>query len=244
MIGTILGILAAIIAVLVALFKKKKPKPPVTNPPKPLPNGVHLTLISLTTQAIPTDITAYLEAQQAQIDLDFSPAWGGSAVIDQSPGGWPVYLLDTSDVQNALGYHDVDRSGIPYAKVFLQTAKSVGVAWQSVASHEVLEVLGDSNANTTDLGADGCQWVQEVGDPVEDKSYTRLGVTLSDFVTPNWFTIGGSGPFDFLRVLTAPFTVTPGGYAIEVCNGQTVTVGGNAEKSIDKLATVKRGYKR
>src|SRR5881394_1752915 len=120
MIGTILGVLAAIIAVLVALFRKKKPKVPPTKPPVPLPNGVHLTLISLTTHASPTEVAAYLAAQQDQIDLDFSPAWGGSAVIDQKEGGWPVYLLDVSDVQNALGYHDVDSRGVPYAKVFLQ----------------------------------------------------------------------------------------------------------------------------
>src|SRR5207237_7017002 len=148
------------------------------------------------------------------------------------PGGWPVYLLDTSDVPNALGYHDVDKNGVPYAKVFLQTAKAAGVPWQAVASHEVLEVLGDANANTTNLGFDGCQWYQETGDPVEDRSYTRLSIPLSDFITPGWF--GGSAPYDFLHALTAPFTVTSRGYAIKICNGQTVTVGGTSMKSIDK----------
>ena len=84
MTGTVLGILATIIAVVVALFKrKKKPKvPPTLPPPAPLPNGVHLTLISLTTQVTPADVSSYLQAQQDQINLDFSPAWGGSAVIE------------------------------------------------------------------------------------------------------------------------------------------------------------------
>ncbi len=234
MIGTILGILAAIIAVLVAIFRKKPTAPTPTKPPVPLPNGVHLTLVSLTTQASPSDIAAYLQSQQDQINLDFAPVWGGSAVIDQKTGGWPVYLLDVSDVPNALGYHDVDTQGIPYAKVFLQTSKAANVAWQAVASHEVLEILGDSNTNTTDLGPDGCQWVQETGDPVEDRFYIRNNVTLSDFVTPAWFTIGSVGPFDFLQALTAPFTVTPLGYALKICNGQTITVGGAAKLSIDK----------
>lgn len=233
MIGLILGIIAVII-VLILVFKKVKIPVTPTKGPAPLPKGVHLTLITLSTQITFDEVAAYLAAQQDQINLDFSPVWGGSAVIDQAIGGWPVYLLDVSDVSNALGYHDVDTQGKPYAKVFIQTSKQAGVPWQAVASHEVLEVLADSNANTTDLGIDGCQWYQEVGDPVEDKSYTRLGITLSDFVTPAWFTIGGVAPFDFLRILTAPFTITAGGYAVEVCNGQAKTLGGATAQSVDK----------
>ena len=244
MIGIILAIIAVIIIVVLVLSKRKAPvvlpppppppPPPTVGGPAPLPEGVHLTLVVQTLNVSVADVAAYLAAQQAQIDLDFSPAWGGSAVIDQKSGGWPVYLKDVSDVQGALGYHDVDQNGVPFAKVFVQTSKNAGINWQSVASHEVLETLADANVNTTDLGADGCQWYQEVGDPVEDKAYARLGVVLSDFATPAWFTPGAQAPYDFLGVLTAPFTVTAGGYAIEVCNGKTITVGGAAAISVDK----------
>ena len=233
-------ILLLIIAIFIVLYlvTRKKPKPPIpTKGPAPLPNGVHLTLINQTSVSS-ADVEAYLKAQQDQIDKDFSPKWGGSAVIDQNPGGWPVYLQDVSDVPDALGYHDVDASG-PYAKVFVQTAADNGTAWQVVASHEVLETLADSNANTTDVGPDGCDWYQEVGDPVEDKTYQLQGVPLSDFALPSWFTVGGVGPFDFLGILSAPFTVTSGGYAESVCNGKVVTHAGKDHKP---EFSVDRGY--
>lgn len=243
MTGTILGLLIAIIAVLVALFKGKtpvKPPQPPTKGPNPLPDGVHLTLVVQTTNVSESEVVAYLAAQQAQINEDFSPLWGGSAIIDRTPGGWPVYLQDLSDVQNALGYHDVDMNNVPYGKVFILTSRNAGIKWESVASHEVLEILGDADANTTDLGPDGCKWVQETGDPVEDRFYVKNGVQVSDFVIPSWFTIGGKAPFDFLNVLTAPFTITPGGYAIKICNGQTVVVGGATSVSVDRVVAERK----
>lgn len=232
-------IILVVIAVIAFLLKHPnvvvpKPPPPTPNGPPALPKGVHLTLVVQTKNVSTSEVAAYLAAQQNQIDADFSPAWGGSATIDQQPGGWPVYLQDLSDVQNALGYHDVDANGVPFGKVFILTAARANIGWQSVASHEVLEILADANANTTDVGPDGCQWIQEVGDPVEDKSYSRLGVVLSDFATPAWFTVGGTAPFDFLNVLRAPFTVTAGGYAQEICNGQVKVIGGAARTSVDK----------
>lgn len=212
------------------------PSPP--NPPTgsiaPLPFGVHLTVVVQSTNISADDVTAYIVAQQIQIDQDFSPSWGGSAKIDQVSGGWPIYLTDVSDVQGALGYHDVDASEIPYAKVFITTSQQAGVSWQSVASHEVLETLADSNVNTTDVGIDGCDWYQEVGDPVEDLSYIKNGVELSNFITPSWFINGGKAPFDFMNALSAPFTLTSGGYAMKICNGQTITVGGARTISVDK----------
>lgn len=243
----IVAIIVAIIALVVYLLTKKSPTsvptptpPSPTGGPTPLPNGVHLTLINQSANVSAADVSTYIAAQQAQIDQDFSPHWGGSAIIDEVAGGWPVYLLDVSDVQGALGYHDVDVNNVPYAKVFVQTSSQAGISWQSVASHEVLETLADANANTTDVGADGCSWYQEVGDPVEDQSYVKNGVQLSDFVLPSWFTVGGIAPFDFLNTLSTPFSVTAGGYATEVCNGQTVQVGLSEKASVDRKYSRKK----
>ena len=233
---------AALIAYLV-YRGSENPKPPIPPPPPPppppgggiLPTGVHLTVINQSSSVTVGDVDVYVNAQQSQIDRDFQPAgWGGQATIDTKPGGWPIYLIDNTDVANALGYHDVDGNGVPFAKVFVRTSEQNGVSWQSVASHEVLETLGDSNANTTVVGPNGCNWYRETGDPVEDLSYQINGVELSDFVTPSWFTSNGQAPFDFLRKLSAPFTVTPGGYAASDC-GQ-ITGSRHAEKgwSVDK----------
>lgn len=225
--GLVIAIAIALIVVVGLLLLVKgtpvtPPQPPIPpQPPQPptggLPNGIHFTVVNQSKNVTAADVKAYLLAQQTQIDSDFSPAWGGSAVIDTQPGGWLVYLQDVSDSPGALGYHDVDSTGTPYAKVFVQTSLDGGVSWESVASHEVLETLADSNANTTVKGPDGCNWYREVGDPCEDVSYQRNGVELSDFVFPSWFSRGGVAPFDFLKALKAPFTVTPGGYAASDC---------------------------
>lgn len=213
---------------------------PVTPPPPtpgPLPpDPVHLTLINQSRFVNATDMTDYLKAQQTQIDRDFQPSWGGKATIDVLPGGWPVYLLDVTDFPGALGYHDVDSTGTPYAKVFVATSENAGVAWESVASHEVLETLGDANANTSVVGPDGCNWYREVGDPCEDKSYSVNGVILSDFVLPSWFSADGKLPFDFLDILDAPFTITPGGYVAESCGtAQSLKEGNKKGVSVDRV---------
>ena len=64
-------------------------------------------------------------------------------------------------------------------------------------------------------------WLVEVGDPVEDSrfSYTRDGVTLSDFVTPAWYRGGSKGPWDFTGAVKRPFQILGGGYAWYVKNG-------------------------
>lgn len=43
---------------------------------------------------------------------------------------------------------------------------------------------------------------------------TSTPVTLSDWILPAWFNIQGSGPYNHLKTLTKPFTLSRGGYAI------------------------------
>jgi hypothetical protein len=241
-VNLLLFFLGAVVLGIILYFVLRKVAPTVLPPPPPppppgggiLPNGMKLTLVVKTTSVAASDVAAYVGAQQAQLDKDFSPVWGGDSTISGSAGGWPVYLEDVSDVQGALGYHDVDAAGVPYARVFVKTSEGVGVSWESVASHEVLEMLADANANTTVPGPDGCNWYREVGDPCEDRSYERNGVELSDFVLPSWFSESGQGPFDYLWALSAPFTVTSGGYAASDCGQVTGSEHANKGWSVDK----------
>lgn len=238
----VIGVLLVAALIVYLVFKHSTVQPPAPPPPPPppspggggLPAGVKLTLVVKTTSVPAGDVVAYKNAQQAQLDKDFSPAWGGDATITLVTGGWPVYLEDFSDVQGALGYHDVDVSGVPFARVFVKTAAAANISWQSVASHEVLEMLADSNANTTVVGPDGCNWYREVGDPCEDLSYFVNSVEMSDFVYPSWFSPTGQKPFDKLGALRAPFTVTPGGYAASDCGTVQGRVHESKGWSVDK----------
>jgi len=246
-IAIIIALVVLVAVVLYIIFDHSKaPVTPPVPPPTPgggiLPDNVHLTVVNNATGVSANDVAAYIVAQQLQINNDFQPYWGGKAIIDTKAGGWPIYLVDFADIDGALGYHDVDANGVPFAKVFVQTSTNDGVDWESVASHEVLETLTDSNANTSVTGPDGCQWYREASDAVEDVEYSRNGVPLSDFVTPNYFVKDSQGPYDFLAVLKGPFTITDGGYVPESCGGAAKHMFENTSKrqSVDRAYHVRK----
>jgi hypothetical protein len=82
-----------------------------------------------------------------------------------------------------------------------------------VISHEVLEILGDPYITWWADGNDGRQYALEVCDPVEGDAYVIDGVSVSNFVGPRYFS-AGPGPYDWMRKLSAPFSMSPGGYLI------------------------------
>jgi hypothetical protein len=89
-----------------------------------------------------------------------------------------VFLLDTADVDGALGYH-YEANNIPYGKCFAQTILDYGgvmlystdptvQTFAQVVSHEVFELLGDHNANTWwDVGDGQTLYAAEACDVVQ-----------------------------------------------------------------------------
>src|SRR5437870_277353 len=109
---------------------------------------------------------------QAATNLDFSPIWHQSTILrlgNPPPGEESISIENASDVPGALGYHSVADNGIPYAKVFMESA-----SWQVTFTHELWEMLADPYINTVVKARRF--WLVEVGDPVEaDRfAYTRL----------------------------------------------------------------------
>jgi hypothetical protein len=93
------------------------------------------------------------------------------------------------------------------------------------AGHEADEQDVDPSCTSTATAPNGDVWALEVGDPVETSSYNITiadgsQVAVSDFVYPSFFDPQGSPPFDHVGVVSAPFTMAPGGYAI--INGNPV----------------------
>ncbi len=155
---------------------------------------------------------------------------------------WVVSILDNSTQAGALGYHSEDNDKVD-AFIFVKPVLDNGgvvlrdlnnnqnVSVASVLSHEVCEMFGDRYAN---LWADGPQITQgsayayELCDPVESDSYdiklsdgTTL-VSVSNFVLPSWFNseaTSDDAPFDFLKKLNKPFSMTKGGYMIVMKEG-------------------------
>lgn len=168
-------------------------------------------------------------AIEKQVREDFAPIWGiGYALsIDlrkkpvrstKTARHMTVFVMDDSDVQGALGYHDIDEVGNPLGKVFAATDKKYGLKLSVTMSHEILEMLGDFFC-TDGVQVDASRWfAREMCDPCEadalgyDIDVFGTKVTVSDFITPEWFKPGSDGPWSFKNNLPGPLKLAPGGY--------------------------------
>jgi hypothetical protein len=186
------------------------------------------------------ELQTVTRAINRQLAEDFQPYWGFGAQlrlegkVGAKPSGSSLagmrgegvlYLWDESDVDGALGYHDKNHKGIPYGFVFTKLSEQLGENWTVTLSHEVLELVGDPQANLLVQGPhpDGGKhkvfhWF-EMCDAVQSETYKLDGVELSNFVLPLYFTEGNEAGSrnDFLGTLSkgqslASFGVNPGGY--------------------------------
>ena len=189
------------------------------------------------------EVQEAIRAINRQVDEDFSPYWNltGTLRLEGITGDLPdadntidmqgeaiIYLWDESDVPDALGYHDANYRGIPYGFVFIDIATALGEPWTVTFSHEVLELIGDRQANLLVNGPhpeedrNVYHW-REMCDAVQDETYEIDGIEVSNFVLPLYFTPESEegSRNDFLgrryrrpsgtSALTS-FGVNPGGY--------------------------------
>lgn len=203
-----------------------------------------IAVINESTMVTNAECNTMCKAIQVQLNLHVLPAWNMKAATIQFyadktkvPGyAWVVNMLDNSTQAGALGYHSLDNDKVDafiFAAPVLQNGGAVMVYNPSnptqylvsaTLSHEVCEMIGDRYANGFSVGADGVTlYCQELSDPVEDGTYAipmdGYQVGVSNFVFPSWFnpeaTLAANAPFDYMNKLTAPFTMTSGGYMIE-----------------------------
>lgn len=186
---------------------------------------MNVYIINKSTVLSDGEIKAVIPALQHQVSYNFAPWWGRSAKLifgqPASQETWQVLILDRSDQQGALGYHDFTPGGRPISKVFAADDKKFGYDWVITLSHEILEMLADPYINTCEQVNDTQFYAREVCDPCEaDKfSYvlkigTSPSVRVSDFILPAWFWQGHTGPqFTYNHSVTKPLQVLEGGYA-------------------------------
>ena len=182
------------------------------------------------------------------------------------PGyAWVVSVLDDATTAGALGYHSEDNDKVDafiFCNPVLQNGGVVlydpknpqNITVSSVLSHEICEMFGDRFANFWADGPQlnaGSEYALELCDPVEADSYSvdvtvngaAVKVSLSNFVFPSWFNaeakVPENMPFDYLKKLTAPFTMTAGGYMLIRNVGQVQQVFADHEDAIK----TKRGHK-
>jgi hypothetical protein len=198
-----------------------------------------IALLNQSTVVKVSDAKLIAQAIDKQLKKHACPAWGsvawGCVFATSTPAGaYSLVILDDADQAGALGYHDQDPNGHPYGRVFAKTvldnggdilssANSVSVT----ASHEALEMFGDLQAGYWAQNLDGDLVALELCDPIEADAYpVTVGylpkqVMVSNFALPSYFdTEPETSRFDYLGNLTAPFTMTPGGYMIVMTGGQ------------------------
>lgn len=197
------------------------------------------------------DLAALVTAMQAYIDTAVGPAWNVSASLhvasDPVAGEWGMVFLDDADSPGALAYHD-EESGAPLAKVFVRTIQQNNVSLSVSASHELVEMLVDPLCN---LYAPASQptllYAVEAADAVEDDSlgFQVGGMLMSDFVYPAWFdpSAAASSKFDHRGVITRPFELHSGGYAITLHGGVVGQTFGSTVKARAFSQEDRRGHR-
>jgi len=151
-----------------------------------------------------------------------------------------LWILSEPNIANALGYHDKDPYGHPYGRVFWHPIRDRGGyllhgnrSLAVTCSHESTEMQVDAPATYWSEMPDGSLVALEVADPVEDDAYdvkltTGETVSVSNYVTPNWFCLGSVPPYDHMGLCKKPFDVLSGGYLILMAGGVVTQKFGDA----------------
>lgn len=199
-----------------------------------------LTIVNQSSQTLPTGWLNAADSCLQQGLLQVAYAWSEKvwhilAILDAQ--GFQIRLVDTlPEAPGALAYHDVDANG-PFIRIGMKTIFDNGGDWYagslsipSVISHETSELVGDPAANLWANDALGVSWARELCDATESDVYTvtakdGTSMTLSNFVYPAYFNPFASGvPLDHMHVLTRPFQINKGGYAIRQSAGKITQV--------------------
>jgi hypothetical protein len=184
------------------------------------------------------DFGRLVTALQKFVDQFFTPVWGTPARLERTTGfakgAWALVLLDTADVANALGYHDLTPDGLPLSKVFVRTTLSVKQKVSVTACHELAEMLVDPAINLAATGPAGSFYAYETADAVEEEEFPIDGIPMSDFVYPSWFEgfhKPGATQFDHLKRVRRPFQILAGGYMSVFRNGRWTQLFGSRAKA-------------
>ncbi|UZR96497.1 hypothetical protein [Chondrinema litorale] len=184
-----------------------------------------ISVINFTTHILDQEVLEVINAINKQIKEHFMPIWGSGKILKFHPTSYyptdskalvydpvrtenVVYLVEESTLSSVLGYHSLNASELPFGFVFTENED-----WSVNLSNEVLELIIDPLANIFLPGPDPFNHLKTVFHAyrsccaVDQTNYTIEGVSVSNFVTPAYFSIG-DGPgirTDFLGIGVSSF---------------------------------------
>jgi hypothetical protein len=188
-----------------------------------------IACINKATVDLGVDFDKLIPALQRFLDECFVPIWGTPAKLVKatkpSSGAWTIVFLDDADTEEALGYHDLTKDGLPLSKVFVKTTLE--------ACHELAEMMVDPAINLWVDGPNGTNYAYEMCDAVEEEEFPIDGIAMSDFVYPSYFEAfrkPNSVQFDYLKKVRKPFQILKGGYSLVRNGGKVKQVFGSKAK--------------
>jgi hypothetical protein len=199
-----------------------------------------MTTLCLTNDTLsPADFQTLVDAVKYYTPL-ITKAWKlPDVIVTTTPikGAWVVNITDKNRHVGASGYHTV-ANGIPtawcspqasgrlwghyIAPLFLKKVQVHGALYTpglvTTVLHEIAEMLVDPVIQTLSAkDSQGRQWLVEVCDHVfgtyQVHSIGQNVCVFPNITTPAFYDLKGKAPFDLLGVVTAPFSLTPKGYA-------------------------------
>ena len=195
-----------------------------------------IVLINQSTAIKDADVKGIAEACDIQLREHVAPAWnfadplGVTFASESDPESFPFYFVDDiPETPGALAYHYVDDNGMPAGKIGVKTTLRVKESVSVSTSHEAVELQCDIFCASWSFSSEHrCLVATEACDPVESYAYPIGGQSVSDFVTPYYFTDNALGhPLDYMNKLSKTFQIAPGGYQIQMKAGQVFNKYGN-----------------
>ncbi len=184
-------------------------------------SSTFFSLVSESATVPQSALRALAAVLERQLVEDFAPAWCPGSAFRVLAGqdvaavaafdgrACTVILTDREDQPGDAGYHSAV-GDCPFATI---QVPDCGERLPIVLSHELLETCADWRADLWSAGPPPVGDIAfEICDPVEDSAYLLDGVQVSDFVLPAYFDPSLPGPWDRLRALAGPLTLTSGGY--------------------------------
>jgi hypothetical protein len=182
---------------------------------------VTIAILNRSTLVQDVEVVRYAKAIQEQVSRHFAPYWEYDARItvitddDGSSGAWRLQIEDGDETTATTGYHDLEDNGIPFLRVYVTPCQKRGVSVSSAMSSQILETLANPYLDRVVLidNLDGTALATRIRvcDPVGTSTYLIDSVTVANFVTPAYFFRRPAGPYDYLRFLTAPLSISKDG---------------------------------
>lgn len=208
-----------------------------------------IALVNQSTQVTDSEVADIAEACNLQLQNEVAKAWQIASplavTVTPSEGDYIFYFVDEiPEAPGALAYHDVDKNGVPFGRLGVETTLKAGESVSGAASHEAVELQCDIYcASWSFSNGLNCLVATEACDPVQSETYkvhvaSGADVEVSNFVTPLYFTPVESGSFDHLGSLKHPFEISSGGYQIRMKAGRVHNVFG--DRVSEELKQAKR----